>query len=978
MVASRKKLTSFALWAIFCGLLFWVGRMAPGWFSPGQSRPVVQEVTCQLRWVVRGALPGGPLSLSYFRVASDGRYEAPIQTKVPVPPSESAEWSESAKWDIEQSLPPGRYWMVGRGPGIARVSAPFELVDCDAPLARKIELTVASELTLEVKVRQEDESLAPLPKATVLVESAAPSGGGVRRLEVPFGALTDEAGRATFRELPEPPYRVRVYARGYEPYEAELMSDSLVVLRPVHVLRVKVTDSGAGVPGSIVEVSGLSTWPPRRVETQASGAVEILGLKAGRYALYGEHGERIGGPVMVEVPPGVGITEAEVQLGPGVMVGVLCQEENGSAVVGAHLAFQPGSPYDASRYGESDGEGRARLGPLRRAEGMLSVSAPGFVAQTVEVRDQTEVVVSLVRGGTVVGRVLDERGMPISGAVVRIGGRDEKGQSIVHGFDRGCARDSHFSWALAQSSLIVPAGELGVMMGPVPPIPLFGLRESGPCPTAASPQADSLVTDKDGRFAAFGVAPGTVVAVAEHENYISGRSVEGRLASEGSLELEIRLGEAQVLIGRVLDDRDFPVPDATVRVLGRGHVREARTERDGTFRVPAILEALTLRIFTRERPLVPALEERIPKERPSGELVFRLPKPREASELVLVDEEGHAVELAQVKLTSLIASEPTVETRFTDASGRVTVNGVRGLKARINVSRSGFAELEETRELGAEHRFVLERAVRVEGRVTSVRGRAPAPETRLTLRCGSESQAAVTNETGEYVFPAAPRGKCVLSAYHETLGSAELSAEIQKTYHGRAFVLPDLDLVAPEERTGRVTNAQGEPVRDAIVSAVPLPPYLPRDASLLPEPLTRTDERGEFRLSLSPGRTQTLYAVLPGQASGSGALSTRTEQPIEIVLSQEDLAPAELPATVLVGLEARQGRILLTAVLPKDRETQGLRVGDVLVEIDRETPRDLKDARALLSGAAGSEVRLLVERQGQTLDLTARREAYAR
>src|SRR5690606_1803273 len=143
-----------------------------------------------------------------------------------------------------------------------------------------------------------------------------------------------------------------------------------------------------------------------------------------------------------------------------------------------------------------------------------------------------------------------------------------------------------------------------------------------------------------------------------------------------------------------------------------------------------------------------------------------------------------------------------------------------------------------------ELRFVLKRAVRVEGRITSVRGRAPAPDARLTLRCGSESATAVTSETGEYVFAAAPRGKCVLSAYHESLGSGELAVEIQRTHHGRAFALPDLDLVAPEETSGRVTNARGEPVSDAIVSAVPLPPYLPRDSSLLPEPLARTGEQG--------------------------------------------------------------------------------------------------------------------------------------
>lgn len=970
MAFRGKKLLTIALILVCSALSFWAGRRGPNWFaSMGQKAAPVIDQGEPVRFLFQGTTPSGPVALSLFRLRADRRYEAAREQTFP--PSGPVEWR----------LPPGRYWLLGRAPGASRFSDAFEVRSSGRVLERIIELSPPSALTVEVRVRAPDDGLEALPGATVVVERA-PHSEALAPMFVgaPFGGLTNAGGQARFSLLPPPPYRVRVFARGYEPYDAEVTADQLVVLRPVHVLRVRVKSRGQPVPGSIVELSGLMSWPVRRVETDAQGVVELLGLKAGRYAIFAEASELIGGPAMVELSSGVGIEEVTIDLSPGLSVTIRCKDQKGVPIQGAHVSFQPGSPYDVPRYGETDGDGSVRLGPLRREDGTVFVSAPGFVSRAVMVSDEREIDVELLRGGTVVGRVVDSTGMPISGATLRIYGTDEFGQAILHAEDPGCARDSHFSWALGQSSVLLPAGELGVMLGPVPAIPLIGRRDPGPCPTAASPRHDELITDKDGRFAAYGVAPGTIVALAEHEAYLTGRSAETALQSEGSATVSITLGEAEELIGRVLDFRDFPVEGAVVRVLGRGNVREVRTHIDGTFRVAVAHADLTLRVFPRERPLVAALEERVMKERAPGELTFRLPRPREATHIRVRDEEGHDIELAQVKLRSLEPSEPVTETRFTDARGEVEIKGVRGLEARLSVSSPSFAPLEITRSLGDELNLTLARGLRAEGRVTSVRGRAPAPSAQVRLACGSESFSTVSRETGEYVFPDARRGKCTLSAHHESLGSARIEVEIQKTEYGRAFALPDLDLLAPVEYSGRVEDARGEPVPGALVSAVPLPPYLPRESALLPEPLAIADERGEFTLGLSPGQTSRLYAVLPARASGASG-NVRVEgspEPVSIVLRDEAPAPLDLVATILVGLEEKSAGLVVSALLPRDPETKNLRVGDVLLEIDREKPRDLADARELLSGAVGSEVRLLVERSGRNLDVTARREAFRR
>ena len=81
-------------------------------------------------------------------------------------------------------------------------------------------------------------------------------------------------------------------------------------------------------------------------------------------------------------------------------------------------------------------------------------------------------VISLERSGTVEGRVVDEEGFPIAGATIEVAGTDIFKMPVSVNYRSDEIADAHFDWSADVANILIPAGELGVMLGPVPPIPL--------------------------------------------------------------------------------------------------------------------------------------------------------------------------------------------------------------------------------------------------------------------------------------------------------------------------------------------------------------------------------------------------------------------------------------------------------------------------------------------------------------------------
>jgi hypothetical protein len=909
------------------------------------------------------------------------------QPSVPVPPSQPLQSRE-----LLCRLAPGRYWILGRVPGSARFSTRAEVLGGTTTV--EVTLEKAHNLKVDVRFRDERGDLHPLAEATVLIrpsristakgeagESITSSSGALgAESEVPFGALTSHEGLATFSDLPVPPYRVEVFARGYEPYEAEIQSDPLIVLRPVRGLFVRVQSEGRPAPGAEVHIAGISLWPPRQIRTTESGTAQVYGLSQGRYAVTAELGSRVSrAPVFVDLGLGQGLEEATIELHSGEELSVRVREKGtGASISGAHVSYAPNSSFERVRTSPANAEGLAKFVPLPHVSGTVHASARGYVAKTLTVDQAGVTDIELEKGGTITGVVRNERGEPISFASVKILGHDEQGQPIVFEPRGICTQDAYFAWLGDAPSRVIPAGELGVMLGPVPPIPLY-MRASGPCPTAPSDQGDLLLTGADGRFAAHGVAPGTVLVLAEHPDYQSAKSPAGRLVSAGSLSLDVTLITGEPFLGRLLDHRDFPVSGALVRILGREFERDVRTETDGTFRVAAAPVALTVRVVGTPGGAGAMVLERVEGPKRHEELILHLPAPREAVRVSVLDGEGRPIDFAEVRLRAA-GPEPYRETRFTNAVGEAEFAGARGRIVQARIEASGQAVLEVQRELGEKEVFRLTPAVRATGRITAVRGRWPAVSAQVRLSCGEQSYQTHTGETGEYEFVGVPEGSCKLRAHHDEHGVGVVDVRIEAEARGRPFVLPDVDLSPPVQVRGIVRDEKGEKVPFAIVSTTPLPAYVPMDTRVYPEPWTTANPEGEFAFAAFFDGPPRLYAVSPAQGTGEAPFGPGNieEQNLEIRITRPDAAPPEALGSLMLGLRQDGQAVQIGCLIPDHPTTRKLRVGDEIVSIDRESPAQLSDARAWLSGAPGSEVELVLRRGSRTLTVVTEREAFRR
>ena len=163
--------------------------------------------------------------------------------------------------------------------------------------------------------------------------------------------------------------------------------------------------------------------------------------------------------------------------------------------------------------GVTDKRGRVVLGPIVRGPATLSARADGFVPKAALSLDEaasSEVKIALARGGVLIGKITDARGYAVDGATIRVIGTDLEGMPIDEDPSRMSFREAHFTAQLKGPSPLLPAGELGVMPGPVPAIPhgpAVGLSFGGSAPPGASVtsrtvQADPWVSGRDGTFRA--------------------------------------------------------------------------------------------------------------------------------------------------------------------------------------------------------------------------------------------------------------------------------------------------------------------------------------------------------------------------------------------------------------------------------------------------------------------------------------------
>lgn len=887
-----------------------------------------------------------------------------------------------------ERVPRGKIWVLAEARGYARASTQLLVEGAE----RDVKLVLAPAHELAVKVT--DETHAPLADATVLVTTADP---------LPFGALTDAQGNAKLGRLAAAPYTVKASAAGYESITRSGVNGAVeIALRRLGsiLVHVKLPD-GKPAGGARVEVGGATLWPARSTSADAAGNCKVSGLLAGSYDLRATQDSLVSRVLMgFELERGQQ-QEVTLTLEPGRFVTALVTDGSGPnphLVPNADVVLAEEGLSSFPLRGRSGNDGKVTLGPISSGPATLSGRAPEFVGSAVVAVPEvlTDAVrLPLLRGGTLLGDVVDARGFPIDGASVELIGSDSMGLPISETPQLLRFRRSHFSWAMAGPPPLVAAGELGVMPGPIPPIPGSNAALSAAALDAATQPLDAdediapWISDSGGHFRASPVTPGTVRALVRHPDFVEGVSEAVTLTPGGTAQVKVTLLKGGSLEGRVKDERDRPIEGAEVEVLAEHGTfqRATVTASDGSFAFSALPREVIVNVRRSENPT--RVAKRIPLTVEEGKresLDITLPALRDPLGVTILDDEGHPLELAEVSVLSLDPASPLRSTSFSDDRGHLEIADARGLALRLSAQAPGFARQALVVPAGDARVSVelkLVRGALVTGRVTALRGRRGVEGALVSLSFQGLHKTATTNADGEYRMADVAIGPVKLHVSHPDYAEADLSANVENPgRRDREFELPAVDLEEPAAVEGEVRDERGDPVAGARVALGRAPSYLP--AGALPRGVAVTDANGVFALQGLPSGSTSVDAFSPTYGRGSAKVelqSNRTQSGVRITLKpsgsdQDPFAPGGVAITLGErGAGESLEVVVVTVADNSEAERAGLQPGDVIASVNDAKPSSMHDARSRLSGPLQSDVVVGITRGGSAQRLSILREA---
>jgi hypothetical protein len=271
--------------------------------------------------------------------------------------------------------------------------------------------------------------------------------------------------------------------------------------------------------------------------------------------------------------------------------------------------------------------------------------------------------------------------------------------------------------------------------------------------------------------------------------------------------------------------------------------------------------------------------------------------------------------------------------------------------------------------------------------VTAVRGRRDVAGASVTLIAEGTRRGALSDAQGGFMLRDVAPGSARLAVSHPDFAPIEIGVEVKSTGRAdRPFELAAIELNEAGTVEGEVVDDQGLPVLAARVAVGVVPAYLP--AGALPAGIAVTDARGRFRLAgIAPG-THELEAYAAGVGRGvarnvavDGGRGTSGVK-IRLIRGAEAAEPASSGGVAVTLGERGSGpdlEIVVVHVAPgSEAERGGLRVGDVIENVDGVAPASMNAARSRLGGPTGSDVVITLTRADKVISLRVAREPVRR
>jgi hypothetical protein len=471
-----------------------------------------------------------------------------------------------------------------------------------------------AEVSAEPERGAVDRALAPLrPAAPAASDAGAPaigatSGSGAAPGDagvhgVTVAPPTGADGRFVLTGLSPGRVRLRVTGAGLVPAELRYVpvpSDEarIVVARQI-AIEGTVTDGGKPVANAPVGLRSEAIGGTIEVRTGATGAFRFASLPEGRYQLFAWQGALAARTVRVTRLGAGPFGPIELRLeAAAIVVGRVIDRDEGTGLVAA-IELRPSGDDQAPRYVRSGDDGVFRIEGVPTGRWIAEAYAPGTLSPGgIELEAGHGIPeIALARGGAITGKIVDGDGHPVAGATVRSLTAGSNPTELSAEVDRDKLR--RFSGrtaapvpvtapgALDADPQFLARGELGVMVGPIPPIPPPGahvaqaaiavdpsLAGEPPALPADPARASIWTTGADGVYRIRGLGASKVTVLAAAAGFAEARS---RLVAIGPGQLitgiDLVLNPGTILVGKITDQHGAPVIGAQVTAtpLATGH-----------------------------------------------------------------------------------------------------------------------------------------------------------------------------------------------------------------------------------------------------------------------------------------------------------------------------------------------------------------------------------------------------------------------
>ncbi len=533
-----------------------------------------------------------------------------------------------------------------------------------------------------------------------------------------------------------------------------------------------VGPDGQGIAGAEV---WLTSVPPRSTKSEDDGTFTFDKLVGRTYQLAASRGELLGGPVTYK------LTEKSdpvvVRLSEGATIVVTVVDESKQPVDSADVALGDIS----KRTSRTDARGVATIKPVRPGWVAVRATAAGYAPNTgyatIGSAGATgQIAITLRKGVTVSGRVIDESGKPIPKARVQPTG------------------GSWADWTMETAD-----GEA---------------------------VAAGVTTDDNGQFTIPALAAGTHTIIAIDGVHAPGRSSVS-VSERPVTGVEITMKTGGVLAGVVLDTARKPVPYATVRVAGTGQqmwmvaARQATSDKDGAFELRGLSRAKLQARAESDTSASNLVDIDLTAKAAVRDVKIVLEVAGTISGVV-VDEQGAPVTEVQVNAFPDVLGGASVEglalagmsSATTDGGGAFTLHGLPDGKYRLSASRASSGDWDWGQQ-GSEAK-TGDKGVRIT---------LPAPGS-LTGKVALESGAAPKLATVQVgVQPATPATDGVFTikelapgTYDVTFRGPEFAETVKhdiKVETGKPTDLGTVTVMRGRRLTGKVVDGAGRAVAGA-------------------------------------------------------------------------------------------------------------------------------------------------------------------